>query len=74
MLAQVKLAHDFGVNSLDAKKLDGEGGHGHFCLVSGGDDQQLAVFLISSTGAVVVARKKTYAHSSSIKGVSLRRA
>ena len=71
MLAQVKLAHDFGVNSLDAKKLDGEGGH--FCLVSGGDDQQLAVFLISSTGAVV-ARKKTYAHSSSIKGVSLRRA
>jgi len=72
MLAQVKLAHDFGVNSLDAKKLDGEGGH--FCLVSGGDDQQLAVFLISSTGAVVVTRKKTYAHSSSIKGVSLRRA
>lgn len=72
MLAQVKLAHDFGVNSLDAKKtLDGE--EGHFCLVSGGDDQQLAVFLISSTGAVV-ARKKTYAHSSSIKGVSLRRA
>lgn len=69
MLAQVKLAHDFGVNSLDAKTLD----HGHFCLVSGGDDQQLAVFLISSTGAVV-ARKKTYAHSSSIKGVSLRRA
>ena len=41
--------------------------------MSGGDDQQLGVYLISSEG-VVVARKKTYAHSSSVKGVSLRRA
>ena len=60
------------MNSLDAKKVDEE----NFCLVSGGDDQQLAVFLISltSVGDVVLARKKIYAHSSSIKGVTLMRA
>lgn len=59
------------MNSLDAKKIDEE----HFCLSSGGDDQQLAVFLISlmRLGDVVLARHKIYAHSSSIKGVTLMR-
>jgi WD40 repeat protein len=71
LLTHLKLAHDFGLNSLDAHKVDEEGTH--FCLVTGGDDQQLGVYLISSGGAVV-ARKKAYAHSSSVKGVCLRRA
>ena len=33
-ITEIKLAHDFGVNSLDAKKVDEE----NFCVVSGGDD------------------------------------
>ena len=57
-------AHDFGVNSIDAKVLSDN----KILMVSGGDNQQISVILTDLKDNKI---QKFYGHSSSIKGVTL---
>lgn len=41
-IAQFKRVHDFGVNSVDIVKME----ENRLCIVSGGDDQQIAVMVL----------------------------
>ena len=49
-IAKIKLAHDFGVNSLDVKLVNGD----HLCIVSGGDDQQISILLVRLSDGTVI--------------------
>jgi len=64
-----KAAHEFGVNSIDAKVLE----DGRMVVASGGDDQQIRVMIVEAGGEKVVSEEKVYAHSSCVKGVTISR-
>jgi WD40 repeat protein len=60
--------HDFGVNSLDARLNSSSS----ILIASGGDDQQISITYLDITTKKII-HKKSYAHSSSIKGVTMWR-
>lgn len=74
MLGKIPRVHDFGVNSLDAIKLNQKDLHcPQIVVASGGDDQQLCINLVDvSDAAIAKWQLKRAAHTSCVKAVVIQ--